>query len=139
MSANTPNQTMTEHTTTFRRLLESLSRDLRTLLAQSMGLARAEASESIRAVILYVAVAMVGVVVLVGGLLVLLAALVLIAVTLGLPPWAAASLVGLLLAGLGAGTAYFCIASLQAVPFGFPRTRRSVKETLAWLKTQAVS
>jgi hypothetical protein len=120
----------------FRPHLRALSRDLRRLLEQTMGLARTEINTAVQSVLLYVAIAAGAVVVAIGGLLVLLSALVLIAVALGLPPWAAATLVGLLLVGAGAGTAYACVTKLRQVECDLRHTRRSVKETLGWLKTQ---
>ena len=109
------------------------------LLDQTVGLARAEINTAVRSTLLYVAIAAGAVVVVIGGLLVLLSALVLIAIALGLPPWAAASLVGILLVGAGAGTAYACVTKLRQVEFDLRHTRRSVKETLGWLKTQATT
>jgi hypothetical protein len=121
----------------FRPHLLALSRDLRLLLDQTVGLARVEISSAVRSTLLYVAIASGGVVVMVGGLLVLLSALVLIAIALGLPPWAAASLVGALLVAAGGGTAYVYVAKLRQVEFDLRHTRRSLKETGRWLKTQA--
>jgi hypothetical protein len=119
-----------------RRLLPALSADLNLLFGQTLALARVEAASVLRSTVLYVAVAVAGVALAVGGFLVLLSALVLIAVALGLPPWAAATLVGLLLVIAGALTAYFCVAGLKQLGFTLPHTRRSLKDTLAWLKAQ---
>jgi hypothetical protein len=125
------------HDHAFRSHVLSLSRDLRVLLDQTVGLARAEINTAVRSTLLYVAIAAGGVVIVIGGLLVLVSALVLIVIALGLPPWAAATLVGILLVGAGAGTAYACVTKLRHVEFDLGHTRRSVKETLGWLKTQA--
>lgn len=121
----------------FRPHLLSLSRDLRVLLDQTVGLARTEINTAVRSTVLYAAIATGAIVVVIGGLLVLLSALVLIAIALGLPPWAAAILVGVLLIGAGAVTAYACVVKLRQVEFDLRHTRRSVKETLEWLNTQA--
>jgi hypothetical protein len=86
----------------FRPLLLSLSRDLRLLLDQTAGLARAEIQTAVRSTVFYLAIAGGGVVTAIGGLLVLLSAFVLIAIALGLPPWAAATVVALLMIGAGA-------------------------------------
>jgi hypothetical protein len=123
----------------FRPLLLSLSRDVRLLLDQTVGLARAEINTAVRSTLFYVAVAGGAVVTVIGGLLVLVSAFVLIAIALGLPPWAAATLVALLMIGAGAGVTYLCIARLRHLEFDLRHTRRSVKETLAWLKAQATN
>jgi hypothetical protein len=121
----------------YRPRLLALSRDLSLLLAQTVALARTEITTAVRSTTLYVAIAAAGIVVAIGGLLVLLSALVLIAIALGLPAWAAATLVGIILVGAGAGTAYVCVTKLGAVEFDLRHTRRSVRESLRWLKTQA--
>jgi hypothetical protein len=123
----------------FRPLLLSLSRDLRLLLDQTVGLARAEINTAVRSTLFYLAVAGGAVVTVIGGLLVLVSAFVLIAIALGLPPWAAATVVALLMIGAGAGVTYLCITKLRHVEFDLRHTRRSVKETLAWLKAQATN
>jgi hypothetical protein len=122
----------------FRPLLLSLSQDLRRLLDETLGLARAEITTALRSTLFYVAVAAAAVVIVLGGLLVLVSALVLMAIALGLPPWAAATVVALILIGGGAGLAYFCVTKLRQVEFDLQHTRRSVKETVAWLKRQAM-
>ena len=127
---------MTEPSSRYRPLLLSVSSDLWLLLVQTIALARAETRASIRATFVALAIAAVGVIAVIGGLLILLSALVLIAIALGLPAWAAASLVGLLLVAGGAGAAYVALISLQDVEFTAPRARRSLKETIGWLRTQ---
>lgn len=122
-----------------RPLLQSLSLDLRVLLEQTAGLARTEIGAALRSILIYVSAAAVAFVIAIVGLLMVLTALVLIAVALGLPPWGAATLVGFLLMGLGAGVAYFCVVRLRHVGVDLPHTRHSVKETLAWLKAQATN
>jgi hypothetical protein len=119
-----------------RPLLIGLSRDLRLLVAEIVGLARAEFAEALRSALLYVGVAAAAIVVALGGLLVLVSALVLIVIALGLSPWVAATLVGLLMVGAGGGTAYFCAMKLRHVAFDLPRTRHSVRDTLSWLNAQ---
>jgi hypothetical protein len=123
----------------FRPLLLSLSRDLRLLMNQTVALARAEINAAVRSTSFYVAVAAGGLVIVVGGLLVLLSAFVLIAIALGLPPWAAATVVALVMIVAGAATAYVCLTRLKHVEFDLRHTRRSAKETLAWLKSQATN
>jgi hypothetical protein len=123
----------------YRSLLLSLSRDLRLLLDQTVGLARAEINTAVRSTLFYLAIAGGALIIVIGGLLVLVSAFVLIAIALGFPPWAAATLVALLMIGGGAGGAYVCIARLRNIEFDLRHTRRSVKETLTWLKAQATN
>jgi bacteriorhodopsin len=120
-----------------RPLLESVTEDVRLLLEQTASLARAEATAALRSAAFYVAAAAAGVFIAVAGLLVLVSALVLIAIALGLPPWAAAVSVAVLLIVIGAGAAYFSVASLGHVEFDLRHTRRSITETIAWLKAQS--
>lgn len=120
------------------QLLAALSADLRLLLAETVGLARAEVQTAASALAMSIAGIAAGAVILIIGLLVLVAALVLIAVALGLAPWAAALLVGALLSGAGAVTIRSFLTKLQLVKYNLEETRRSVTETLAWLKSQTL-
>jgi len=120
------------------QLLAALSADLRLLLTETAGLARAEMQASASALALSMAGIVAGAVVLLMGLMVLIAALVLIVVALGLRPWAAALLVGVLLSGIGALTISAFLAKLKLVKYNLEETRRSVTETLAWLKAQTL-
>jgi hypothetical protein len=119
-----------------RQMLQELSADLRALAARSMDLARAEistaASEVTRSLIGIAAGAFAAL----AGVLVLVSMLVLIAVALGLPPWAAAALVGLLLTIAGVFTVRTFIARLRTAHFDLRETRSSVTETVEWLKAQ---
>ena len=120
------------------QLLAALSADLRLLLTETLGLAKAEVQASVSALGMSIAGIVAGAVVLLMGLLVLVAALVLIAVELGLRPWAAALLVGVLLTGAGALTISGFLAKLKLVKYNLEETRQSVTETLAWLKAQTL-
>ena len=123
---------------TVPQLLAALSADLRLLLTETIGLARAEVQANASALAMSIAGIGAGAVVLFMGLLVLVAALVLIAVELGLRPWAAALIVGVLLSGAGALTVSGFLAKLKLVKYNLEETRRSVTETIAWLKTQTL-
>lgn len=127
---------MSGSTPTYRPLLVAMSRDLWLLCSQTLTLARLEIVTSARSMALHVAVAALGMVVAIGGVLVLLSALVLIAIALGLPPWAAASVVGALLVGVGAATAYLSVIGLLDGGLAAPHTRRSIKDTVEWLQSQ---
>ena len=120
-----------------RQMLQELSSDLRALAEQSLDLARAEIaaakSEITTATVGLAAGALAALV----GLLVLVSALVLIAIALGMPPWAAATAVGLLLTVGGAFTVRAFTARLRTTHIDLRETRSSLAETMEWLKTQA--
>ena len=120
------------------QLLAALSADLRALCSETIGLARAEIHRTTSALVTATAGIVAGILVLLLGLAVLTAALVLIAVAVGLPPWAAALLVGLLLAAGGAITVWSFLAQLKSLDYNLTETRRSVTETLTWLKAQTL-
>jgi len=72
-----------------------------------------------------------------GGLLAVMASLILLLSSLGLPPWAASLLGGVLVAGIG----YLLIRSGRAAlnPHGLApqKTIDTLKEDAQWLKAQA--
>jgi hypothetical protein len=114
----------------------ALSRDLGLLFVQTLQLARAElrtVTAVLRVSIIGIAV---GVTLMLAGLLVLLSALVLIAIAFGLPAWAAALVVGTVLAGAGATAIWISAARLQNIPVTLPETRKDVEDTIAWWKEQ---
>lgn len=122
----------------FPEMLAALSADLRSLVSETAGLARAEVHRTTAALVTSVAGMIAGGIVLLLGVVVLTAALVLIAVALGLSAWAAALLVGAILGAAGAITIWSFLAKLKTVNYKLEETRRSVTETLTWLKTQAL-
>ena len=72
----------------------------------------------------------------VAGAAVLVSALVLILVALGLPAWAASTLVGVTLTVAGAITARYFVGSIRSAELGMKETRESLRETMEWLKLQ---
>jgi hypothetical protein len=118
-------------------LFGDLSRDLRLLATQTAGLATAEARHAASAFGAAMAGLAAGAVMALCGLLVVVAALVLVTIALGLPAWAAASLVGVLLVVAGVGTMQAFLAKLRRVRLHLHETRASVTETIQWLKEQA--
>jgi Putative Actinobacterial Holin-X, holin superfamily III len=130
---------MTEqpHNPSLRDLLNGISTDIQLLAAQTMTLARLEASAAASKL----AWSAIGVVasafVAVAGVAVLISALVLILVALGLPAWAASTLVGIALTGGGALSARYFIGLMRSAELGMKETRESLRETVAWLKAQA--
>ena len=120
-----------------RGRLSEVSADVRTLIAQTLTLARLEflagASKLARCGIGIVA----GLSMAVAGLAVLISALVLGLIALGFPAWAAAALIGVLLTTAGAiGTVYF-IRTARQTEIGLKQTRKSLRQTMEWLKHQA--
>ena len=118
-----------------REVFAAISRDLVLLVAQLAGIAKAELGSAAGAVRSGVVVATVGATLLLFGGLTLVAALVLIAVALGLPAWASALTVGVVLV-LGGGVAIQVgVGSVRRVRLEFPETRGAVTESVEWLKT----
>jgi hypothetical protein len=72
----------------------------------------------------------------VAGAAVLVRALVLILVALGLPAWAASTLVGLILTGAGASSARHFVVAMRSSELAMKETRESLRETMEWLKLQ---
>ena len=72
----------------------------------------------------------------VAGAAVLVSALVLILVALGLPAWAASTLVGVTLTGAGTIAARHFVGSIRSAELGMKETRESLRETIEWLKLQ---
>ena len=118
-----------------REVLAAISRDLLLLVGQLVSIAKAELKAVVGAVRNGVLVATVGVALLLCGALTLVTALVLIAVALGLPPWAAALAVGVFLT-LGGGIAVqIGVGSVRRVELEFTETRAAVTEGVEWVKT----
>jgi len=118
-----------------RDVLAAVSRNLLLLVVQLGGIAKAELGMAVGAVRNGVFVAAVGAALLVSGALTLVGALVLIAVALGLPPWAAALAVGVLLTFGGLVAVQVGLGSVRRVRLEFPETRGAVTESVEWLKT----
>ena len=119
-----------------RQILASLSQDAALLLAQTAGLARAELRSTASALAMSIAGLAAGALIAIVGGLALVSALVLVAVALGLPAWAASALVGAGLTAAGTVTVRASLRKLQRVRFDLQETRRSITETLTWLKAQ---
>jgi len=117
-------------------ILGSISTDVQLLASQTLTLARLEiataASTLAWSAIGVVASAFMAIV----GLAVLVSALVLILITLGLPAWAAATVVGVMLTGSGAVAARYFVGSMRSTQLDMKDTRESLRETMEWLKLQ---
>ena len=124
-------------TPSFGQLLGAVSADLRALLSQTLALGRLELTAAASALTWSAVGLVVSLLIALSGVAVLVSSLVLIAVALGLPAWAAAVLVGLVLTIAGALSARHFLGQARRVEFTLRETRQSVGETLEWLKTQA--
>lgn len=122
-----------------RELFGAVSEDLRALVSQTTELARLEIAAATSALVTSVVGIALSLVIVLGGIGVLMSALVLIAIALGLPAWAAATAVGLVLAIGGALSARRFLGKARSVSITLSETRESITETIAWLKTQANS
>ncbi len=118
------------------QLLGAVSGDLRTLAGQTIALGRLELGNAVSALAWSAAGLSLSIVIATAGLAVLVSALVLIVIALGLPAWAAATLVGLLLTAGGALAAWHFIGETRRLELTLRETRESVRETLEWLKVQ---
>jgi len=119
-----------------RELLGGLSADVRSLASQTATLARLELSKAAADVARSMAGVAAGVVLSVAGLAVLVGALVLILIAVGLPPWAAALIVGSVLIVGGGLLAVVFGSALRDADFELKETRASVRETLHWLTSR---
>ena len=130
---------MTRHSRSpaLRQLLGAASADLQALASQTLALARLEFAAATSALVTSVLGVAISLVIVLGSVGVLMSALVLIAIALGLPAWAAATAVGLVLAIAGALSARRFLGQARSVSFTLSETRESIKETIEWMKTQA--
>jgi hypothetical protein len=117
-------------------LLDGISTDVRLLASQTLILARLEASAAASTLAWSAIGVLAGVFAAAAGGAVLLAASVLVLVALGLPAWAAATLVGTVLTGAGAVSARHFLGTVRHAELGMRETRESLRETLEWLKLQ---
>lgn len=117
----------------FRHVVEDLARDVRAIIVDTAALARLEASAASATLRGALAGLFAGALLIVGGLFVLLGTAVLILMALGLPPWVAAALVSVALIGGGIALMWVCASQVTPGLLSMPRTRRSLRETLAWL------
>ena len=119
-----------------KTLLASVSTDVQLLASQTLTLARLEIANAASRVAWSAIGLAASVFVAIAGLAVLVSALVLILVALGLPAWAASTLVGVMLTGSGALAARYFVGSIRNAEFGMKETRESLRETMEWLKLQ---
>jgi hypothetical protein len=119
-----------------KELLNGISTDVQLLASQTVTLARLEVSAVASKLAWSALGLMASVFAAVAGAAVLVGALVLILIALGLPAWAAATLVGVVLTTGGALSALVCVSAMRQTELTLKETRESLRETLAWLKLQ---
>ena len=119
-----------------RDLLNGISTDAQLLASQTVTLARVELSAAASRLVWSAIGVLASAFVAVAGVAVLVSALVLALVALGLPAWAASTLVGVLLTGGGALAARYFVGAVRSVELGMKETRESLRETMEWLKLQ---
>jgi hypothetical protein len=71
-----------------------------------------------------------------GGVLAVIASVVLVLIAVGLPPWGAALLAGVLAAGVGYLLVQSGLAALRSQELAPRNTFATLREDLSWLKTQ---
>jgi hypothetical protein len=119
-----------------RDLLNGISTDVQLLASQTLTLARVEASAAAWKLAWSAMGLLASVVVAAAGAAVLVSALVLILVAISVPPWAAATLVGLVLIVAGGLSARHFASAIRQAELGLKETRESLRETMEWLKLQ---
>ena len=121
---------------TVGEMFADLSRETRTLVQQELQLAKTELTEKAFKMGKGAALIVGGGLIAYAGLLAIVAALVLILIAFGLPPWAAASLGGLLVAGIGYLLIRSGLAALKPQELTPRKTIDTLKEDAQWLKAQ---
>jgi hypothetical protein len=122
---------------TLGQLFAELSRETRTLVQQELQLAKTELTEKASKMGKGAAFLVGGGLIAYGGLLTIVAALVLVLIAIGLPPWAAAFLGGVLVAAIGYVLIRSGLAALNPQELAPRKTIATLKEDAQWLKAQA--
>jgi Putative Actinobacterial Holin-X, holin superfamily III len=130
MSTNADDHTIGE-------MFAELSRETRTLIQQEVQLAKTELSEKAARMAKGAGMIVGGGLIAYGGLLAVLAGIVLVLIALGLPPWIAALLGGILAAGIGYLLVRSGVAALKPQDLMPRKTIETLKEDAQWLKAQA--
>jgi Putative Actinobacterial Holin-X, holin superfamily III len=119
-----------------KELLTSISTDVQLLASQTLTLARLEIATAASTLAWSAIGPMASGFVATASLAVRVIALVLILIALGLPAWAASTLVGVMLTGSGALAARYFVGSIRSAELGMKETRESLRETMEWVKLQ---
>lgn len=117
-------------------LFGDLARDMGTLVSQEVTLARTELTEKASQVGKDVAMLAVGGLVAYAGLLAIIAGVIVLLADRGLPLWASALLVGVIVAALGYVLVQRGLSALKAQDLTPRQTMQSLKEDTQWAKEQ---
>jgi hypothetical protein len=117
-------------------LLNGISTDVQLLASQTVALARLEVSAATSKLLWSALGVLASVFVAIAGAAVLVSAMVLTLIAVGVPAWAASSLVGFVLTGGGVLFARHFVSAISQTELGLKETRESLRETIEWLKQQ---
>jgi len=117
-------------------LFGDLARDMGTLVSQEVALARTEITETASRVAKDIAVLAVGGLVAYAGLLAIIAAVIFLIADRGVPLWAAALIVGAVVAVVGYVLVQRGISALKQQDLTPRQTIQSIKEDTQWAKEQ---
>src|SRR4029453_8706823 len=117
-------------------MFAELSRETRTLVQQELQLAKTELTEKASKIGKGAGLRIGGGLIAYGGLLAIIAAIVLILIVIGLPPWAAALVGGVLVSGIGYLLFRAGLAALRPQELTPRKTIDTLKEDAQWLKAQ---
>jgi hypothetical protein len=121
---------------TLGEMFAELSRETRTLVQQELRLAKTELGEKASRMGKGAGLIVGGGLIAYGGLLAMIAAMVLIMIALGVPPWAAALVGGVIAAGIGYLLIRSGLAALKPQELTPRKTIDTLKEDAQWLKAQ---
>lgn len=121
---------------TLGEMFAELSRETRTLVQQELQLAKTELTAKASQMGKGAGLIVGGGLIAYGGLLAIIAAMVLILIAIGLPPWAAALVGGVLVAGIGYLLIRSGLAALKPQQLTPRKTIDTLKEDAQWLKSQ---
>ena len=121
---------------TLGEMFAELSRETRTLVHQELQLAKTELTEKASQMGKGAGLVAGGGLIAYGGLLAMIAAMVLVLIAIGLPPWAAALVGGVLAAGIGYLLIRSGLAALKPQNLTPRKTMETLKEDAQWLKAQ---
>ena len=128
--------TTTKDDRTLGEMFAELSRETRTLVHQELQLAKTELTEKAAKMGKGAGLIVGGGLIAYGGLLAIIAALVLILIVIGLPPWAAALIGGMVVAGIGYLLIRSGLAALRPQELTPRKTIQTLKEDAQWLKAK---
>jgi len=117
-------------------MFAELSRETRTLVQQELELVKTEITEKASAMGKGAAFIVAGGLIAYAGLLAIVAAIALVLIAIGLPPWVATFVGGLLVAGIGYLLIRSGLAALKPQELAPRKTIETLKEDAQWVKAQ---